>query len=666
MSTKWLMVAALVAACGDGDQGAVAVYDVPASGAIAWGQAPFPNDLFLDSSGHVEIAKLPSDAPVWEAVRATLPQHTGFCSTCAIHFPIKGVLDPATLADHVIMIDDAGARVPIDVEWDGPDSLIAVRAHRGTVLDGGKKYVVGLTDGIRGTDGRALREGSGFRSARAAAVTGPAVAALEKAGVTDNIVAATQFTVEDPAWLARDLQKRVTDYVAAHGPPVITVTKVWKASDGTLTDLMGTPAVDQAGIDNPAASSTQGPTAVSHTTTSIVIKGTFTSVRVITGSGTDLGTLKPDTTAGDAVPFILAIPSGVDVTHLPVVVFQHGAGGQLVEGLVLADLAGKAHCALLSLETYLHGERSTAATDTLHELRGDDGTLGPDGFYEHTLTSVVFHLFAVDGVPADQKASPLYILGSVSQMVADVHAELALVMGSDLSPLAAVDSSLTGLAFDRDHVFYVGASLGTVIGGVVLAADTVVSAGIFNVPLGSLVETLLENDAFRTQAELLMFSPLDVPNDTYEPDRHAIMQPSIAMFEWVVNPVEGMALAKLNASRPGRDLLWQIAGLDELAGEPSGEALVAAAGVPAVGDFTNAPVMTGAAPMMHLGAWRFAQADHFMALKQAGASKFQPPGLPPFDKRATPLMFTNPIDDVHAQATHFYDTRLTTGTAEIR
>ena len=190
------------------------------------------------------------------------------------------------------------------------------------------------------------------------------------------------------------------DYYAANGAPTITVTRVWKVSDGTLTDLLGTPATaNLPGLDNPAMTGTTGTHAVRHETTAFVIKGTFNAPRVITGTGKELGTLKDDTTDGGPVPFLLTIPAGGDVTKLPLLVFGHGAGGVLDEQLALADTAGKAHAAVLSLETFLHGERSTDATDTLHNLRGDDGTLGPDGFFEHQTLTVGLHLFAMNDVP---------------------------------------------------------------------------------------------------------------------------------------------------------------------------------------------------------------------------------------------------------------------------
>src|SRR4051812_1930324 len=196
--TRWLVaLMVFAAACGDDSTAPVAIYEVPASGPIAWGKAPFPNDLFRDANGNIEIAALPSSAPVWETVRASLETHSGFCATCAIHFPIKGTIDPATLEGNVVLIDDAGTKIPIDVEWDSVSSVIALRASRGHVLSGGATYTIGITDGIKGADGQALRESDGMRSARAKRIATPAVAALRAAGVAGNIVSAASFTTED-------------------------------------------------------------------------------------------------------------------------------------------------------------------------------------------------------------------------------------------------------------------------------------------------------------------------------------------------------------------------------------------------------------------------------------------------------------------------------------
>jgi hypothetical protein len=180
-------------------------------------------------------------------------------------------------------------------------------------------------------------------------------------------------------------------------------------------------------------------------------------------------------------------------------------------------------------------------------------------------------------------------------------------------------------------------------------------------------ETFLENDPFRTNAELLWFSPLGIANESYEPERELLMHPLFGFARWALHAVEPAALARHNASVTGRDLLWQVAAFDESAGTPSGEALIAAAGVPVIGATAYVmPSATVAGPIAGSGAVRFDTGDHLMLGYRNGSSKLVPPGLPPFESRPTPLAFDNPIDAVYAQLTHFFETRRATGTAEIR
>jgi hypothetical protein len=116
-----------------------------------------------------------------------------------------------------------------------------------------------------------------------------------------------------------------------------------------------------------------------------------------------------------------------------------------------------------------------------------------------------------------------------------------------------------------------------------------------------------------------------------------------------------VALARALLAKP-RPLLIQLAGLDEIAGVASSDGLVAALGVPAIGTYANATVVPGTAPLQGRGAFRFPTADHYMAGYNNGSSAVNPPGLPPFDVRGTPLKFQNPIGAVHAQLAHFFAT----------
>jgi hypothetical protein len=259
--------------------------------------------------------------------------------------------------------------------------------------------------------------------------------------------------------------------------------------------------------------------AVSHDGIAIAVKGTFSSVRVLEGAGAQLGFLSETTRPGEDVPFLLIVPDGIDVTDMPVVAFHNGADGSLSQAFVFAKIAADAGVAVIGLETYLHGERSPSPIDDYHALRGDPCELGPDGFAEQSAASLVLQFLGLD-MPSDQKGSPSFTLGALAQMAADYHALLRVVTTSDLSAIAAADDSLAGIGFDGSRVFYVGGSMGTVVGSIVLAADSVVSA------------------------EVLVFPALAIPNDDYEPDRHLIPQPLTAFYKWVLYPTEPIALAR--------------------------------------------------------------------------------------------------------------------------
>jgi hypothetical protein len=665
MKLRMALVVA-VAACGDDDGGPVARFDVPSAGPIAWGEAPFPSDVFLGDDGTPDLAALPSTAPVWERVREDVNQRTGFCGTCPIHFPIDGELDPATLADAVVMIDPTGAEVPIEVEWNPDDRVVAVEVRRGIVPVPATQYIVALTSDARGIDGTPLAASSGFRSARARLVNDPALAALDAAGIdSSSVVSLAAFTVEDPTVIAKSVATRVREFGIANGPPTLIVDRMWKTSDGTLDELMGTPAEDRPGLDVPSVAGSEGATALAHSNVSILIKGRMSSVRVISGTGSELGVLSPDTVDGGDVPFLLAIPNNADVTNLPVMVFHHGASGTMSNGLAMADTAARAGAAMLALETFQHGERHPLGGDGIHELRGDDGTLGPDGWFESAALQVGLRLFAIEGAPADDVASPAFVAGSLSQMLADLTQLILVARDSDLSPIAATDASLTGIAFRSDQIYFAGISLGTVIGTSMLVGDDTIAAAVLDVPPGGLVSTLIENRSFRDQFELLMMNPLEIPKRNFEPEQLLTRHPLVAFMQWELHPFEPMALVPHVTAMPGRDLLWQIAGLDELAGTPSGQHLVQATGVPAVGNFIHADVTPGTAPLQGRGAWLFDQADHLMIGFNAGSSVVEAPGLPPFELRPDPLMFQNPVQDVHDQIVHFYVTHRTTGTGEI-
>ena len=654
----------LACACGDGESGPKAVFQVPDEGPIGWGMAPFPSDLMIGSDGFVDLGPISSEEAVWEDARLLLSTRRGFCGTCAVYFPIEGEIDPATVADGVALIDMGnGARLAADSEWNEEDSLIAVRPSRGVVMTAGGHYAAALTDAIRAPDGGTLRADGGLTGERASAMVTPALAAFTAAGIdADSIVAVSALTIDDAPALSRVLREAVIDHYATNGAPTVVIDEVYRASDGSLETLMGTPAEDRPGLDVAPAADTEGTRAVVHATTSLVVRGRFRSVRVIEGTGTELGRLRGDAVAGvqtasvDDVPFFLAVPIGADVTNLPVAVFHHGAGGQLAEGLALVDTAGRAGVALLALEHFQHGSRAPSGFDEGHRLRGDGNLLGPDGFYEHNTLDVAMHLFAVNDAPAGQAGSPVLVLGTMAQMVTDLHALLYMMRG-DLAQLAAADPSLAGLDFDADRTYLLAASLGTIVSTTALSADEDVDAAVLAVPVSSLLDVLCDAPIIREQTDLVLAPTLEIPSGPYEPERRLIMQPLMMLLGWVLSPIDPIEHVT-RIYGPARDVLWQLAGGDEHTGTLTAEGLIAIAGAPAAGDqYQLATIGTVTPPWTGSGAWRFPEADHLMHVFNTGTSFFTSPDTPPFERRLAPTTFANPTGAVHDQLTHFLETR---------
>ncbi|MBI4702899.1 MAG: hypothetical protein HY744_17415 [Deltaproteobacteria bacterium] len=698
--------------------GPVARYDVPAQGPFAFGDAPFPNDLHLDAAGKVDIAALPGDKPVWEDVRALLNTRRGFCTSCTVHFPIDGVVARDSLgedaavgaeaspADPVVMLDvgpespERGGLVPLRVQYDDENGLVTVRPVRGVVLTPRHSYAVALTSRVRGLDGAPVQPAPMFAAARDGAGAGdgalgrlhalaaPALTALEQAGVPRAAVASLAvFTTDDPSEHAASVASLVAEHYGS-GAPAAAFDRLWRADDGSLDKLMGTPAEgSKPGMDAAPAPGVEGTRAVAHATTAFLLSGSFPSPRIVAGKGTDVGTLrlsedgKLEAGPEEQVPFLLTVPKGADLTKLPVVIVHWGMGGRRQNSLVFADTFGQLGVAVLGIDAYQHGARADSAEDKAHDLRGDDGFMGPDGLDEHSFMGVMSRAFGLAGTEADVVASPRFGLAALSQMAADLLATVRFVRQGDLAALAAADPALAGLAFDPGPAMLVGESLGTVAATTALTADSGVGAAVLGVAPGSLIDIFCESPVYRAQAELIFMPVLGVEGELDEHERRMSMHPLLNLFRWALEPVEAQALARrllreatAEGARP--DLLWQFGELDESLGTAAPDALLAAAGVPAEGSFEFAALPAGEPPFhenvttpqgaVTAGGWRFAQAGHGMLGTIHQSSGYEPPIVPPFVSRDHSLDFENPTELTHAQIAAFFEAWMKTGRAEIR
>ncbi|MBW2461015.1 MAG: hypothetical protein JRH11_05175 [Deltaproteobacteria bacterium] len=692
-----------------GPSGAMAVFAPPATGSIPWEAIPFPHDLFLGEDGTVDIASLPSDTPMWESVRERLNLRDGFCTTCGGWFPIDGVIDPASMptdagpgdvasaSDPIVMLDlEDATLIPMRYEWNDQDGLVVVMPAWGFALRHERTYAIALTSQLLAEDGSPVSpspvfelvrdgdSGGGPEADRARPIVGPALDAFESAGVgRGTIVAAAVFTTDEPL---EDL-RAARDLVMAADPPEVTATdRRYGRDDGSLDALLGTPSDGRPGLTTPMMGTT-GVDAVIHDTTLVAVKGTFESIRVVERTGMQAGYPRRGASGAieagpvEEVPFVLIIPEGVDVTNLPVLIFHHGGFGNMEHAFLVAEAAGRAGMAVIAIDGFLQGARAEGASDFGNDLRDTDE---PNGFSRTTAAGATDGLLAIFGLTdeeAGRRGSPLYFVGWALQLIADQVALQRLLTDGDLSRLAAADPALTGLSFDESRIGFTGVSLGGSVGSGILSVTDVIDAAVLNVAPVDASKIGCYSPG-RGNFELFgLYRALGVRGSFDEQTRRTCFHPNMILLGWAYDPINPATFQRRLFLEPGvvgsrPDVLFQYGGHDETIGVILPDAWLAAAGVPGHGEYAYADVVdAGSTPIREnlttpsgdvtAAAWRFPMADHFMAAGYARFFDYEAPLEPPFVERAEPLSVTNPVIGVHRQLEHFFETRMTTGRAEI-
>ena len=660
----------------------------------AFADVPFPSELYRDAEGRIAIGAFPNshtDGAMFAAVRELLSRRDGFCASCNITFAIDGGLGGGALTRGAALIDidpdssERGRSFPLRLQWHAEQGLLSMRPARGYVLHGGRRYAAVLTSDLFGDNGRALvaapdfaalRDGAGADdpvSERARAVIEPALSALETLGMArQRVVGLAVFTTEDPSQELIRLRERVQQAPA----PVADVDAVF--SGAQLDELLGIPETPGSGVDLRPAATSAGTRAVAHETTALVVAGHMSAPRFVQGTGSDVGVITrdeagwPSSESVDEVPYILIVPSGVDVSRLPVVVAQHGFNSSRTTGFAIADTAGRAGYAVLAIDAFQHGDRAATAVDERHALRGD--YQGADGFAENEMLEVSSRMFGLSGGADGMALFPGYALAAFEQFAADVMTSTRLLSEGDLDALRAAHPMLSELAFDTDHIAYVGNSMGAVVGAGVVMAEPDISAAVLNVLPGSIVETLCESGEFRPLTTTLLLPVVGVTGPFDEEVRALVFDPTVDLIRWVLEPVDPLALApyiardRRAAAGPLPDVLIQLAGHDEVAAPTASESVVAAAGIAGAGDFGFAEVEPVGLPVQGtdatVAAVRFEGAMHGMMEVHEQSSHFEAPLAPPLSPRNM-LLVSNPTDRVHQQIEAFLRSAAEEGRAVI-
>lgn len=654
----------------------VARFELPQTGAMDWGDVPFPSDLYRNENGGIRIGALPTakaETPLLSAMRDLLQERDGFCATCNVYFPVDGEIDIATLpvndtaaAGHAVVLADVDAQspergrlFPLRVEWNAERHVLAVRPVRGIALHRNRRYAAALTTALHAADGSPLGPSEVFRQVRnrlssgdagierARNVLAPALDELERLGIGRNrIVALASFTTENVT--ADVLGARAA---VQGGPPLEISIERWRRGD-EIDELLGIPSEDRPGIDVPPAAGVAGTRSIAHGSIADVITGYFVAPRILSGAGTDIGTALRDQQgeivagAREPVPFLLTLPAVHAGAQVPVVVAHHGFNASRVTGFASADTAARAGVAVLAIDAFQHGERAASAHDDVHAMRGD--LAGPDGFAETSMLDLSARVFGLLGAAPGLELFPAYSLGAFLQFGADVASAVRVVREGTLAQ-SLREGGLAGFeGFDTQRMGFIGNSLGAVVGASVLVAEPDVHFAVQNVPPGSIVETLAESPEFRSLVEALYLPIFGIEGSFDEVERHLLFDPMIDLSRWILEPIDPLALAPYLLLDPVRqggpaEILFQVAVLDEVAAPLATQSMLAATGATRV--------------------TRYDPAAHGMLEVLNQTSRYEPPAVPPFVLRPVELPIVNPIVEEHHEIEAFLAENLSATTA---
>lgn len=669
----------------------------PTADPMDFGVVPFPDDLYLDAEHRIDLGRLPSEADaiagVPDSLRVALQDLDGFSVGAPIFFWFPpSSLDPATLPetpaastreDSTVFLIDADSaspsafrRTPISIHWDAARGELALRPHDGHPLVPGRRYAAVVTTGVRDDTGDPIGPSARFAGIRDAAlrpddpIAGeaydeytPLLSSLAGEGVARETVAALAvFTVQTAA---RDMAD-ARALVWAGEPQVVALAEGISAGD-PLDALLGIPSVDQPGLDVPGG--------VAHRQIGWLIQGSFESPWLISDTAGVHGRFRRAadgalvSTRSERVPFTITLPTG-PVESLPVVIFQHGLGGERSSMLGIADALAASGWAVIAIDIPFHGSRAAGEVDLRHNY-GAAG--GPDGFGELEGGSIYLdYLGVVDEAGEFGAFHPNYPRDVIRQSVVDLMATVRALREGDWSAVRALPG-LDALSFATGPLGFVGVSLGGIVGTVFVASEPDIGAAVLNVTGGDLTRLVERSAGFSGLFLPLLLPRLGVDLAAIGPGDSPSFFPELAIYQTLLDRGDSIAFASILAGQP-KHLLFQMAEHDETLPNSATEALASAAGAPIVDAepaYTDlaratAPLSANvevASVRVTRGLYRFSPATHGLLTRRHDTQTQQQPVEPPFVETA-PRAVDNPVDEALGQTVHFLDS-WRSGSAEI-
>jgi hypothetical protein len=490
---------------------------------------PFPSSLYERIDGDGVVVDLPAGAFPDNVVTGAafdptpLASRHGWPASTTILWAVRGGVDPAGLVPHTALADsvtdasttvivdmDTGERVAhfaeVDVnELDSVDRQ-AVYIRPAKRLTGGHRYAVAIRTSLRSATGAALPISDGFQAVLDDRSTGharldadrprlrQAIAALETAGVPrTDLVVAWDFTVSPDDAATREPVAARDAALAAMGPLGANLTY-------TVTSDLGAPADEpriarrlELEFQYPAVAGPSNAGFFRDGSGAVVVQGTMTAKAYVM--------IPPCATFG--------APAGI-------LMYGHGIFGSLEEvrtGEYMRDLAQEG-CYIVA-GTEWTGMSKDDIPDALYALNDLNQAWG---FGQHIFQGMV-NTIALEQLLRGKLATELFIDDQARSIV------------------------------DPARVYFLGVSMGHVLGAVFLAHDPFITRGVLNVGGGNWSLMLERSNSWAAYG-----LPL---KSTYDTLLDAVIMEQV--LQMALEPVDGATYAglALPGAAPGKQHLLQ-------------------------------------------------------------------------------------------------------------
>jgi hypothetical protein len=587
-----------------------------------FGDLPWPDDLYFDQGrpGDGDGTLLDSGASIGLAT-AVIEQNTGsveqaldlldgFGTTSAIYFFFSGPIDPATLppsprtapayTDSVFCADTAtGALVPIALKWDLDTripNVLGILPVPGKPLAPKTTYACVVTSAVTnaGTE-PALASADWLAVRDAASANGDAdaifdpvvtmlgtqsVAAADIAGMT---VFTTQSTTADVIKIREDvlpsLAVPTADFTSQPGLVFDTDAKLATLLGSGVANFPHVKAI-ATGYYGSARFQTHDPDGdgafgdlpdPGNNFITCAFPCETTDERFTRdGSGTPIVIDTPQ------IPFTVVIPKGTPPAGgWPVVIQQHGLGGQrdTVVGFGEADAARG--FASIGIDAVAHGYRyfdcKPAAACSQDHANNFGGTAVPDGFVDGSLLGFSVSFLTVQLGFFQAFHNFVGIRDNFRQTYVDLMSLVRLLHGH------SIDGAL-GTTLDDANIFYMGHSLGGLMGSGFAPIEPDLKAVLLNATGGGLTNELFLNSSIGSGAQSLVngilgLDPANVPD---------AFNFSSNFTQSIIDPADGLNSAALlldPADGDPRNVIQVEDFGDQVVPNPANEALAVATGL---------------------------------------------------------------------------------------